>query len=264
MRMSREVFGTKEWASSNHNIQDGCENNCLYCYARAMGCRRGLDPEEWAKPQFRKNALKRGFGKRKGTIMFPTTHDITTYNIDQFTEILLRMLHAGNKVLVVSKPNPELISIIRNACVSFRDQLLFRFTIGSTNDTVLKFWEPGAPDFKHRLHALKSTFEDGFQTSVSMEPYLDDRPEDVVEAVRPYVTDAIWIGKANLLVERLKINGEWNDMTANEAANIRSFQSDENVRALYEKYKDDPKVKWKESIKKVVGIEVPTEAGLDI
>jgi hypothetical protein len=33
---------------------------------------------------------------------------------------------------------------------------------------------------------------------------------------------------------------------------------------LYERYRDNPLIKWKESIKKVVGIDLLTEAGLDI
>jgi len=41
-------------------------------------------------------------------------------------------------------------------------------------------------------------------------------------------------------------------------------QSDERILSLYEKLKDHPKIKWKESIKKVVGLQIPTEAGLDI
>ena len=30
------VFGTKEWADENVNIQNGCPNDCRYCYAKAM------------------------------------------------------------------------------------------------------------------------------------------------------------------------------------------------------------------------------------
>jgi DNA repair photolyase len=263
--MSKEVFGTKEWASSNYNLQFGCENNCRYCYARAMACRhKKITALDWHKPVLRQGIQEHKFGKRKGTIMFPTTHDITKSNIDQAIHVLRGMLQAGNKVLIVSKPVPELIDRICTECQPYQDQILFRFTIGSTNDTVLKFWEPEAPTFKQRLKALQIAFAKGFQTSVSMEPFLDDHPEAVVAAVRPCVTDAIWLGKANMLIERLKMNGEWNDFTANEAANIAQFQSDEKVKALYERYKDDPKIKWKESIKKVVGIAVPTEIGLDI
>jgi len=223
-----------------------------------------ITPDAWNKPILISGRETHKFGKRKGTIMFPTTHDITLSNVDQATHALLGMLDAGNRVLIVSKPRIEVIDNLTAACFMHKDRILFRFTIGSTNESVLKFWEPGAPTFAHRMGSLQLAHARGFDTSVSMEPYLDDRPEEVVEAVRPFVTNAIWIGKANFLIERLKMNGEWNDFSANEAANMAQFQSDKNVKALYARYKDDPKVKWKESIKKVVGIEVPTEKGLDV
>jgi len=36
------------------------------------------------------------------------------------------------------------------------------------------------------------------------------------------------------------------------------------VKALYQKYEGNLKIKWKDSIKKVVGLERPTEKGLDV
>jgi hypothetical protein len=46
--------------------------------------------------------------------------------------------------------------------------------------------------------------------------------------------------------------------------NYLSKQNDENIYEIYEMFKNDPLIKWKESIKKVVGLEIPTESGLDI
>jgi hypothetical protein len=45
---------------------------------------------------------------------------------------------------------------------------------------------------------------------------------------------------------------------------LEEFQCDENVMKLYDRLKDNPKVKWKDSIKQVVGLKRPTEKGLDI
>jgi hypothetical protein len=36
------------------------------------------------------------------------------------------------------------------------------------------------------------------------------------------------------------------------------------LRGIYERYRDNPQVKWKESIKMVVGLEIPVEKGLDV
>ena len=37
----RAPHGTQEWAASNVNIQDGCEHDCRYCYAKSVVGIRG-------------------------------------------------------------------------------------------------------------------------------------------------------------------------------------------------------------------------------
>lgn len=263
--MAKEVFGTKEWASSNFNIQHGCEHQCLYCYARSRcPVRNKSTADGWKKPTLIPKALQKKFGKRAGTIMFPTTHDITPLNVYQSIETLLKMLKAGNRVLIVSKPHGTCIWSITKECADYRKQILFRFTIGSSDSTVLKFWEPGAPNFDERMFSLKMAYEKGFETSVSCEPMLDDNIGRVINEAKVYVTDAIWLGKANFLIERLKLNGEYNEETAPRAAQLIEWQSDDRIRLLYSLYEKNSMVKWKESIKKVVGLAVPTMVGLDI
>jgi len=41
-------------------------------------------------------------------------------------------------------------------------------------------------------------------------------------------------------------------------------QTDEAVRSIYESLKDHPLVKWKESYKTVLGLELPARAGMDV
>lgn len=264
--MPKEVFGTKEWASSNVNFLHGCQHNCRYCYARAMSPRHGKSSaEDWKNPVIRENVLKKKFGKRNGTIMFPTTHDIHPDNINDAIIILENILKPANNILIVSKPHIECITAICDKFYDYISQILFRFTIGSSDYGTLKFWEPNAPSFNDRLTCLQCAFDQGFKTSVSCEPMLDDNITIVIDKVSDYVTDAIWLGKANFLIERLKINGFGNDEeTMEKAKQLIAWQSDENILKLYKKYKDHPKIKWKESIKKVVGLKVPTEKGLDI
>jgi hypothetical protein len=47
-------------------------------------------------------------------------------------------------------------------------------------------------------------------------------------------------------------------------ADYLTLQSDKNIHLIYNQFKDNSKIKWKESIKKIVGIEIPEESGLDI
>jgi len=88
--------------------------------------------------------------------------------------------------------------------------------------------------------------------------------EQLVELVTPFITDSIWIGKANRLRATLKINGVMDADTLEKANQLLEWQSDDNILALYDRLKDNPQIKWKESIKKVVGIPLSTESGMDV
>jgi len=261
----RRVTGTREWAPVNANCSVGCSHDCKYCYAKSMAIRFGrATPETWrieAPYLHRAAELAR---KRPTRIMFPTTHDITPAIMDTAMAALTLMLDAGHEMLVVSKPHPECIEGICRDLGRYRNRILFRFTIGSASGGVLRFWEPGAPGFAPRMAALEAAFRAGFRTSVSCEPMLDGRPQALVEAVAPFVTDSVWLGKINMLRQRLKVNRACDPETLARADELTALQADEPIRALYEVLKSDPKVKWKDSIKQVVGLAQPTEAGLDI
>jgi len=118
---------------------------------------------------------------------------------------------------------------------------------------VLKLWEPNAPDYDQKLESLKYAFNAGYQTSVSCEPMLDDKVDDVIQKVIPYVTETIWIGKPNKLNERLSMNGFKNDQVImGSARSLRELFSDEYILNLYERHRNNPKIMWKDSIKKIM------------
>ncbi len=250
---------------SNVNIQDGCEHDCRYCYAKTMAIRfKRMTAETWATPRIRTRDVEKGFMRRSGRIMFPTSHDITEKNLDACLTVLTRMLVPGNEVLIVSKPH---LPCIQRLCLKlgpFRSQIVFRFSIGSANSTTLGFWEPGAPAFTERLACLKTAYLQDFATSVSCEPMLDNRIERVVDAVHPFVSDSIWIGKINRLRNILPQNCPHNEEAIRKGEELIAAQNDDAIRALYARYCRDVKIKWKDSIKQVVGIQRPTRKGLDI
>lgn len=261
----KKVFGTTEWATANANFINGCFHDCKYCYSKAMAIRfKRKTAENWKEEIVKCKNLNKKFRKRDGYIMFPSSHDITpASNIDLTIQFLRNLLDAGNNVLVVSKPHPKLIEQLYEQFHQQKENILFRFTIGSCNSQTLKFWEPNAPSFEERLTSLKFAYENGFKTSVSCEPILDLATNNLIEKIIPFVTDAVWIGKANKLINRLKINGYTDTLTLKKAEQLVVLQSDEWIIDLYGKYKGNPKIKWKESIKKIVNIEIPTTKGLD-
>ncbi len=256
------VFGTYEWAVKNFNIVSGCSHNCKYCYSKEMAIRfKRKSPDSWKNEELLKSNGR--IGKVSGQVMFPSSHDITPDNIDLSIKAIANILKFGNKILIVSKPHLSCISRICNDFQNSKDNILFRFSIGSSNDSILKFWEENAPLFNERLESLKFAYNNGFKTSVSCEPMLDNKIENVIELVLPYVTDSIWIGKMNFLIRRLKINGYSDKETLYKANQLLEWQKDENIYDLYERYKDNPLIKWKESIKKVLNIEISKRKGLD-
>jgi DNA repair photolyase len=84
---SRSGTGTKEWAEVTENIQIGCSNNCLYCYAAHNANRYGLRKRsEWATESLTKRADIKSYPARDGVVMFPSTHDITPFNLERSEE----------------------------------------------------------------------------------------------------------------------------------------------------------------------------------
>lgn len=190
--------------------------------------------------------------------------DMQLINLSRSIELLRKLLDAGNQILLVSKPHLACIKEICETFASYKSQILFRFTIGSANNAVLKLWETNAPFFEERLACLKYAFEHGFNTSVSCEPMLDNNIYSVVDATLPYVTDAIWLGKMNNLRQSLMLSGIDDAGVWSEVEKLEASQSDEKIKQLYDKYKDVEKIKWKSSIKSVVGIPLSTVVGADI
>ncbi|MGD0036752.1 MAG: radical SAM protein [Bacteroidota bacterium] len=261
----KNVTGTKEWAEDNENILNGCSHSCLYCYAHSMAQRfHRLINNEWNQERLKADPRQIKIRKTDGRIMYPSVHDITPPSIDEHVAFIHRLLDAGNKLLIVSKPHIECIKRICEEFEAYKDQITFRFTIGSIDNVVLSFWEPGAPKYEERLECLKIAYSKGFQTSVSLEPMLEGNPDALIASVSPFVTDTVWLGKANRLKSNLKLNGFTQPEILTRADALIESQNDKAIRKLYERYKDNPKIRFKESIKKVVGLELQTEAGMDI
>lgn len=248
--MAKKKTGTREWSDDSVNIQRGCEHDCRYCYARyaAVTWYKRCTREQWREPVINNKKVDCHYGKRKGVVMFPTTHDITPRNISEYLCVLRKLLDAGNQVLIVSKPHWSCIASICDHYYQYWGQIEFRFTIGSANDEVLRFWEPGAPGFAERLACLEYAHRCGYKTSVSCEPYLDGCVATTMEKVTPYLAGSFWIGTLREFDKRVdRTNGE---------ARIRllkAAQTDDAVKALYAQLKDHPLVRWKDSIREIIG-----------
>ncbi|MFW9872865.1 MAG: radical SAM protein [Candidatus Thorarchaeota archaeon] len=197
------TLGTKEWADSNVNCYYGCSNNCRYCYAKLMAIRfKRKTPETWKFMEPNQKKIDKSYNKRKGRIMFPTSHDITEESLNGCLIVLKKLLESGNEVLITTKPNFVCVKSICDKFQAYRKLVQFRFTITSLSNETLKFWEPGAPSFKERFESLKYAFDKGYKTSISIEPFLDKDPFILVKKLIPYVNESIWIGKMNYITSK--------------------------------------------------------------
>jgi len=257
--------GTREWAPHSDNCATGCEHNCKYCYARYDAVRRWkrVPASAWTTPVLRTKSLKEKKKKLDGAVMFPTQHDITPSLLGACMKMIDKHLKAGNRLLIVSKPHLYCIDAITEMVPDeLKDQILFRFTIGSAKDEVLSFWEPGAPCFGERAASLKMAQRRGFETSVSSEPLLSPTVDDALALVahlEPHVTQSIWIGMLNKAGSRVEIEGPEEQA---ELDRVLRGQTVENVRAIYEALKDQPLIRWKDSYKEALGLDAAEESEL--
>lgn len=264
---AKQVFGTREWASQTVNLFSGCEYDCKYCYAKSMAVRfKRKTPDTWRDEAVDCRLLHNVPlpSKDGGYTMFPSTHDITPENFGYSVFTIGLLLDEGHPLLLVTKPHLFVIQEIDRFFSDKKNQILFRFTIGSSDSAILKFWEPNAPSFEERLSAVQFAHSAGYKTSISCEPALDTNTEQLIETLLPYVSNAIWIGLPNRLKGTLKLNGANDPETMARAEELMRAQSREWVLQLYDKYRDNPMIKWKDSIKKIVGLDRPIKAGLDI
>jgi DNA repair photolyase len=163
--------------------------------------------------------------------------------------VLEKLLNAENDVLITTKPRLLIIQAICDKFLKYQDKMQFRFTIGSKDNKKLEFWEPGAPDFEERLSALQYTFKKGFRTSISIEPFLDLDPTPLVNILMPFVTDTIWIGIMHY-INRNHLSAEEKPMFQE----IRNNYTMSNVQKIYTALRENPKIRWKDSIKKMLSL----------
>ncbi|MGB3211590.1 MAG: hypothetical protein WBB19_12870 [Desulforhopalus sp.] len=260
----KPVRGTREWAVAEINCSVGCPHGCRYCYARYNQVERTgtVTPEQWTSCRVLHDEVAKKQPLYSGRVMFPSSHDIVNENLDACLSVLKNLIDAGNKILIVTKPHLDCMHRLCSELSEVREQILFRFTITARDSRILKIWEPHAPGYEERRKCLGYAFGMGFATSVSVEPMLDtDDVTAMVYELLPFVTHSIWLGKMNRIDKR--VTCESVEMRR-EVDRIERGQRDERLLLLYQELRRVPQVRWKESVKEVVGLQQASEPGLDI
>lgn len=257
MERKRSNTGAYEegWGGTTVTITDGCGNGrCRYCYARSIAKRfRGMTDEQWAVPKIRQAEVdkQRKYYKYQ-PVFFQSASDITPDNLEACSTVLEKLLAVGNKVLIVTKPRWSCVKTLCGQLEKYRAQVLWRFTIGSLNDHNLSFWEPNTSRFRERLECLKYAYKANYATSVSCEPYLDDRILTLYTMLRPWISDSFWIGILRNFGQRVDLSNVTDKQLRQFVDPLREAQTDEAVRDLVKRLDGKPLVKWKDSIKKIL------------
>jgi len=244
----------QDWTKNNVNFCTGCKNDCIYCYMKPFNARNPKlkQPADWHNWEIRTEDVEKAYGLKDGWVGFPSSHDIFPEILDAYLTVLGKLLRAGNQVLIVSKPRIDCIKPICEACHFFKDKIIFRFTIGAMDDGILGFWEPNAPGYQERRDCLEFAYDQGFRTSVSMEPMLDTpRIDEQIADLRKFVRkdENIWLGTMNYL-KQIK-EGAGDDLTA-AIEKVEAGQTVEMLTPIYQKYKDDPLIEWKTDAKEKI------------
>ena len=189
----------------------------------------------------------------RSPVFFQNTSDITQENLLECIFVLEKLLAAGNQVLIVSKPRFKCVMAMCDALKEYKDQIVFRFTIGSMYNDVLKFWEPNAPNFTERISCLRYAYTCGFSTSVSCEPFLDKYVLNLFEICSEFITESFWIGRMRNIKQRLDLTGATEKQKRKYVDELLRYKNRSFIELIYINLKDQPLVRWKDSIRAILG-----------
>ena len=210
---SKLLYRSKvEYASYGLNHYLGCAHNCAYCWSRKRALRfhQCASPQDWANPKIVKDAvgmLEREVSKRKwlpnewiwlnpatdpyqpiedevhltrGIIQFLVNHNIPVRILTKSVGVL----HDQDLIL----KHPDLIQV--------------GFSVTTLDDELRQKWESHASPIWHRVRALEWFHNHGIKTWCSLEPILDDHPEQILHTLQDDV-DMWYIGKLNYVSQPL-------------------------------------------------------------
>jgi len=186
------IQGEDEWfgLSYNINLYRGCEHQCIYCDTRSTCYQiENFNEEVLIKINalsLLEDALPRK--RRVGIIGFGSMNDPYTFAEKHYK------LTAGALAIVAKYRFP--VHIITKSDMVLKDlEVLKRinqvkarvsFTITTTDDSLAKVLEPGAPAPSCRLKAMEALSDCGIETGVVMMPilpFIEDTPENITNIV---------------------------------------------------------------------------------
>ena len=120
--------------------------------------------------------------------------------------VIGNILRAGNRLLIVSKPHLECIEAICRELKTYRDAILFRFTIGAIDDAIFSYWEPGAAEVRRAAGLARTRLPPRIPHERELRAACWKAKTSACCSTpwRLIVTDTIWIGKMNGIEHRVE------------------------------------------------------------
>ncbi len=243
----------------SENICLGCSNDCVYCVSAsvaaeyAQNIRRGenlvyevLPRDEWQVEQFKDRAFDTKIGPKDWVIRFPSSHDVTLFNVEAYIRLGKMMLKAGNALVINSKPRIECITTLLTEFAPWKERIRLSFAITSMDESLCAFWEPGAARPGERLQCLQTACAAGYRTSVHISPMLGgvDDVSAVVEAAAPSVTDTITLKIMPPGLDKLKPLIDRSEEIRQAYVALQLRQRDNDFPELRRMYLEHPKFRW--------------------
>jgi hypothetical protein len=265
------AFGTEEWCDTTYNTHYGCLNACYNCYAWKDLWRRkqrgydlyGYNDQHEYQMVLRDKWFKTWKDrKKKYVIMYPSVHDVIPETKREAFAIMKSMLSAKNiHVLWVTKPRYEVVRDFIKEFEDYKNRITIRLTITTNDDEQLEFWEPNASGFDERDLTLEYLYDAGFNVGVSVEPMLLPKREcfatpslaaevDFINGLLHYVRDTLWVGLMNHFPAKSQRGIPLTEEQRDHITKLKTFYTDELIKNLVRTFYRDPKVRWKESVKK--------------
>ncbi len=184
----------------------GCAHGCVYCYARYIFERKGINPSLWGKVVFvKRNApsvlLREIRVAKKGLTLLSSVTDAYQF-IEKEYMITRKLLDILTKhqypITILTKSD----LVLRDLDLIKRTEAEIGFTIVTIDDKVREIFEPKATPIEKRLLALKKITNMGFHTYVFIGPILPIFTEKdltlIFEEVNEYGVQRVLVDKLNL------------------------------------------------------------------
>jgi hypothetical protein len=262
-------FGTDEWSNGTYNTHFGCANGCWNCYAWCGACRRkqtghdlyGRDEDGNSMMALRPKWFKTWQDRaEKYVIMYPSVHDVFEDTMKEAFKIMESMLKAKNvHILWVTKPIYEVVREFMERFQDYKDRITIRLTITTNDNDQLEFWEPYASSYEERYICLDFLYAAGYNVGVSREPMLPSKRRDTtfleaelafIDEILPFIRDTLWLGLMNHIPVNVQRGQPLTQKQKQRIADVKAFYTPSNILILVETLYQNPKVRWKESIKK--------------